>query len=513
MQKIGKEVKIGLAVIGVLLAAFGYVFYKRLAQPEEAVAANNAAAANSAAAGDSAEHATVVHPTDTGRPADAPADGKRSLFSLDSARHLDPPEAKSGEPTPAGPRDSFMPPPATASDAPENRFGGYGHNDKAAPAADPSGPPSGASRFGGAATAGDAPAGPPVNPIRRDPFAHTSDNDAPHATDGAHAGDDSPLTPSGDPFQHRHEPASGPVATTGPDVTSGPPAPLASENPKSPSAEHGHATVTDDGTRHRFEPVAQPTSGTEQEPSSRFGRAGVGQSERPTVVADDAGSTPHRFGPPPTTTDQPAPPAYSPPQGYPPSQASAPGSQPAALLPGIGSDSGVVGQVTVDGPANKPSQYVVQPNDNFWTISEKAYGTGGYFKAIYEYNRRQHPRPERLQVGETLEVPDQSVLQKNYPDLCPKPSHTAAAVPGRVTPASARMRPGTRVYVVEEGDTLFEIARRELGKPSRWGEIYQLNRESLGSDFDYLRPGSELLLPGDARPDVMARQPSGTLSR
>ena len=489
MQKIGKEVKIGLAVIGVLLVAFGYVFYKRLAQPEEAVAASNVPPANTAAAGDSADHATVVHPTDTSRPADAPADGKRSLFSLDSARHLDTPEAKSGEPTPAGPRDSFMPAQAAASDGPENRFGGNGHNDNQPPAASsdapPAGPPSGPSRFGGAATAGDTP----VNPMRHDPAAHATDADAPH-----------------DPFSHRHESTAEPAAATGPDVASTPPAPLASDNPKSPPADLGHHAAADGAPHNRFESVPQPAAGTEPEPSSRFGQGGFRHSDPPVVVADDAASTPHRFGPPPSASSEP--PAAP---GYPASQAAGPGSPPASLPP-VG-DAGIVGQVVVDGPPNKPGQYVVQPNDNFWTISEKVYGTGGYFKAIYEFNRRQHPRPERLQVGETLEVPEQSVLQKNYPDLCPKPSHTAAAAPGRVVPASARMRPGTRVYVVEEGDTLFEIARRELGKPSRWGEIYQLNREALGSDFDYLRPGSELLLPGDARPDAMARQPANTLSR
>ena len=59
------------------------------------------------------------------------------------------------------------------------------------------------------------------------------------------------------------------------------------------------------------------------------------------------------------------------------------------------------------------------------------------------------------------------------------------------------MRGTGRVYTVEDGDTLFEIARHELGKPSRWAEIYDLNRDVLGNDFDYLRPGIELILPDD----------------
>ncbi len=48
---------------------------------------------------------------------------------------------------------------------------------------------------------------------------------------------------------------------------------------------------------------------------------------------------------------------------------------------------------------------------------------------------------------------------------------------------------------MQEGDTLSSIARNELGKVSRWAEIYQLNREALGRDYDYLTPGMRLLLP------------------
>ena len=54
---------------------------------------------------------------------------------------------------------------------------------------------------------------------------------------------------------------------------------------------------------------------------------------------------------------------------------------------------------------------------------------------------------------------------------------------------------GGRTYVVQEGDTLSSIARNELGKVSRWAEIYQLNREALGKDYDYLTPGMRLVLP------------------
>jgi hypothetical protein len=36
-----------------------------------------------------------------------------------------------------------------------------------------------------------------------------------------------------------------------------------------------------------------------------------------------------------------------------------------------------------------------------------------------------------------------------------------------------------------------------LGKASRWSEIYELNRGQLGNDYDYLAPGTKLVLPDD----------------
>jgi nucleoid-associated protein YgaU len=146
------------------------------------------------------------------------------------------------------------------------------------------------------------------------------------------------------------------------------------------------------------------------------------------------------------------------------------------------------------GGRREEGTYKVQPNDNYWSISEKTYGSGAYFKALAEYNRERVARDDRLQVGTVLQVPSLEELASNYPDLCPKASHRKAAA-GRAMNASTTQRAGQRVYVVESGDTLMDIARRQLGKAARWGELYELNRDRLGEDHDYLTPGMELLLP------------------
>ena len=41
-------------------------------------------------------------------------------------------------------------------------------------------------------------------------------------------------------------------------------------------------------------------------------------------------------------------------------------------------------------------KYEVQPNDSYWTISERVYGSGAYFRALAEQNRGKAARPDRL---------------------------------------------------------------------------------------------------------------------
>ncbi len=167
-------------------------------------------------------------------------------------------------------------------------------------------------------------------------------------------------------------------------------------------------------------------------------------------------------------------------------------------------------------------EYVVQPNENYWVISKHLYGTGAYFKALYELNRKQHPRADRLKTGDVILAPPVEVLAHRFPDLCPTPKHhqalTQSQQHGSVHAVSQQHMPaGSRVYVVEEGDTLFDIARYELGKASRWAEIYDLNRQTLGDDMDYLRPGTQLILPHAAghgeEADAITQRPTDAFRR
>jgi len=151
--------------------------------------------------------------------------------------------------------------------------------------------------------------------------------------------------------------------------------------------------------------------------------------------------------------------------------------------------------------------YDVQPNDNYWAISEKLYGTGAYFKALAEHNRNRVPSEDKLAVGDVIMAPEVTELEETYPALCPRPSRRETVKQRAAMVSTASHYAGGRTYTVEEGDTLYNIARYELGKASRWVEIHELNRTSLGDDFDYLTPGMQLVLPDNVQGERITSRP------
>lgn len=155
--------------------------------------------------------------------------------------------------------------------------------------------------------------------------------------------------------------------------------------------------------------------------------------------------------------------------------------------------------------------YQVQPSDNYSSISKQLYGTDAYYRALAEHNRNRFPDENHLRVGDVVSTPSAAELQRNYPSLCPKPGNLQAAPDqSLISNVSVRGSGGPRVYVVQEGDNLFNIAKYELHNATRWVEIYELNRDLLGSQVDRLKPGMRLALPNGAAPTPRtASQDSG----
>ena len=153
------------------------------------------------------------------------------------------------------------------------------------------------------------------------------------------------------------------------------------------------------------------------------------------------------------------------------------------------------------------SSYIIEPNDNFWTISRKRYGAGRYYMALAKHNQQVISDPKRMKPGVAIATPDVSVLEQQYADLIPKAAPTEQAAPVMKTQARKTedsgpagffvSNDGSPMYRVSGQDTLSDIAKSHLGRSSRWVQILEMNRKVL-RDGNELKIGTVLRLPPDA---------------
>jgi len=76
---------------------------------------------------------------------------------------------------------------------------------------------------------------------------------------------------------------------------------------------------------------------------------------------------------------------------------------------------------------------------------------------------------------------------------------SAEASSGLTTTTAQRSRPDTKpipkVYAVKPGDSLWKIAKLNYGDGSKWKQIYELNKKSIGPDANNIAAGMKLVMP------------------
>lgn len=171
-------------------------------------------------------------------------------------------------------------------------------------------------------------------------------------------------------------------------------------------------------------------------------------------------------------------------------------------------DSAFAGSASPIGRVGDRQRYVVQPNDNFWSISRKCYGAGRFYAALAMHNRDIISDPKMMKPGVTISTPDVSVLEQRYSAVIPKAGPAVdsdSPVTTAQTRKSASIEPagyfvsgdGVPMYRVGDQDTLTSIAKSHLGRTSRWVQILEMNRNVL-RDGNELKIGTVLRLPADA---------------
>jgi len=73
-----------------------------------------------------------------------------------------------------------------------------------------------------------------------------------------------------------------------------------------------------------------------------------------------------------------------------------------------------------------PLTHTVVPGENFWTISERYYESGRYYKALWEANQETVLAPERLAIGDKILIPPIDELD---PALIERPGAPAPTLP------------------------------------------------------------------------------------
>lgn len=138
-------------------------------------------------------------------------------------------------------------------------------------------------------------------------------------------------------------------------------------------------------------------------------------------------------------------------------------------------------------PAPATESYTTRAHDSLWKIAEAHLGDGTRFAEILDLNPDLFPDgPGFLTAGTVLQLP--------------------------ASEASTAVDPEDSPYVVEPGDTLWDIADDELGDPTRYDEIFEASDDIVQpdgrtlSDPDLIYPGWELEIPDTAPPVEMTPQ-------
>lgn len=137
--------------------------------------------------------------------------------------------------------------------------------------------------------------------------------------------------------------------------------------------------------------------------------------------------------------------------------------------------------------------YTWQAGDTFPILAQRFYGDASRLATLRRVNEGRFD----VQPGERVLIPiydlDGAIPTYGVPPAVAGAAPAKAAI---TTPAPAKAdASGTpRVHLVKEGESLWKIAKQELGAGSRWKEIYDANRDVLTSP-EALHTGIKLRIP------------------
>ena len=149
-------------------------------------------------------------------------------------------------------------------------------------------------------------------------------------------------------------------------------------------------------------------------------------------------------------------------------------------------------------PVTKKSRvHVIQPGENLAVVAQKYYGKEDgnrrlVIQKLYESNKKVLPSADKVRVGDKLTVPSLDQLLDSQPEYFEKVSSTGTSLLDKVFGRTQKSN-SDRMYVVQQGDSLWGIAEKMLGDGKRYKEIIKNNRSIKNADD--LIAGMNLKLP------------------
>lgn len=89
---------------------------------------------------------------------------------------------------------------------------------------------------------------------------------------------------------------------------------------------------------------------------------------------------------------------------------------------------------------------------------------------------------------------DDKKKEKKKPDFSNVESGSSSTAPKPAPPPTAPTPPKINTYVVQKGDSLSKIAKRQYGNANEWRRIFEANRDII-NDPDLIHPGQTLKIP------------------
>jgi len=131
------------------------------------------------------------------------------------------------------------------------------------------------------------------------------------------------------------------------------------------------------------------------------------------------------------------------------------------------------------GKVSLPTTYTVVKGDHLGKISQRFYNRGDLWPAIAKENNLANP--SIIEAGTKLKIPELANAQKiTIQDIAPKEK-------GQITGGT---------YVVQRGDTLWDIAQRAYGSGFEWTRISQANQiGQLPNGNPLIHAGNVLVIP------------------